>query len=45
MSNIRHFLQEMCMHFTFDNALQFRLSFFRSLLFYFLASLMAFLGP
>ena len=34
-SNIRHFLQELCIHFTLDNVLQFRLSFLRSLLFYF----------
>ena len=45
MSNVRHLLQEMCIHFTFDNVLQFRLSFLQSLLFYFLASLMAFSGP
>ena len=44
-SNIRHFLQEICIHFTFDNVLQFRLSSLQSLLFYFLASLMAFSGP
>ena len=43
-SNIRHFLQEICIHFTLDNVLQFRLSFLQSLLFYFLASLMAFSG-
>ena len=34
-SNIRHFLQEICIHFTLDNVLQFRLSFLRSFLFYF----------
>ena len=34
-SNIRHFLQEICIHFTLDNVLQFRLSFLQSLLFYF----------
>ena len=44
-SNIRHFLQELCIHFTLDNVLQFCLSSLRSLLFYFLASLMAFSGP
>ena len=44
-SNIRHFLQEICIHFTLDNVLQFRLSFLRSLLFYFLATLMAFSVP
>ena len=40
--NRRYFLQETCMHFTLDNVLQFRLSFLRSLLFYFLTSLMVF---
>ena len=44
-SNIRRFLQEICIHFTLDNVLQFRLSFLRSLLFYFLATLMAFSVP
>ena len=43
--NIRHFLQEICIHFTLDNVLQFRLRFLWSLLLYFLASLMAFSGP
>ena len=38
MSNIRHFQKEMCIHFTFDNVLQFCLSFLRYLLFYFLSS-------
>ena len=33
--NIRHFLQEICIHFTLDNVLEFRLSVLRSLLFYF----------
>ena len=42
---MRHFLQKMCMHITLDNVLQFCLSFLRSLLFYFLTSLMAFSGP
>ena len=44
-SNVRHFLQEMYIHFTFDNVLQFRLSFLGPLLFYFLASLMSFSVP
>ena len=44
-SNIRHFLKEICIHFTLDNVLQFCLSSLRSLLFYFLGSLMAFSGP
>ena len=44
-SNIRHFLQEICIHFTLDNVLQFRLNFLRSLLFHFLARFMAFSGP
>ena len=44
-SNIRHFLQEMCIHFTLDNVLQFCLSFLWSLIFYFLAELMVFSGP
>ena len=35
----------MCIHFTFENVLQPCLSFLRSLLFYFLASLMAFSVP
>ena len=35
----------MCMHFTLENVLQFRLTFLWSLLFYFLCSLMAFSGP
>ena len=43
-SNIRHFLLEMCINFTLGNVLQFHLSFLRSLVFYFLASLMAFSG-
>ena len=41
-SNIRHFLQKICIHFTLDNVLQFRLSFLWPLSFYFLASLMTF---
>ena len=44
-SNIRHFLQEMCIHFTLENVLQFHLAFLWSLLFYFLGSLIAFSGP
>ena len=44
-STIRYFLQKIYIHFVLDNVLQFRLSFLRSLLFYFLASLMAFSGP
>ena len=44
-SNIRHVMQEICIYFTLDNVLQFHLSFLWSLLFYFLASLMAFSGP
>ena len=44
-SNIRLFLQEICIHFTLDNGLQFCLRFPGSLLFHFLASLMAFSGP
>ena len=43
-SYMRHFLQEMCIHFTFDNILQLCLSFLW-FLFYFLASLMACSGP
>ena len=43
-SNIRHFLQEICIHFTLDNVSQFGLSFLQSL-FYFLARLMAFSVP
>ena len=43
-SNIRHFLQEIGIHFTLDNILQFRLSFLWSFLFYFLGSVMAFSG-
>ena len=42
-SNIRLLLQEI--HFPSDNVLQFRSSFLRYLLSYFLASLMAFSGP
>ena len=34
-SNIRYFLQEICIHFTQDNVLQSRLSFLQFLLFYF----------
>ena len=34
-SSIRHFLQEICIHFTLGNVLQFCLSFLQSLLFYF----------
>ena len=34
-SNIRQFLEEICIHFTLDNVLHFRLSFLRYLLFYF----------
>ena len=41
-SNIRLFLQEICVHFTLDNVLQFRLS---SLWFYLSGSLMGFSGP
>ena len=44
-SSIMHFLQDICMQFTLENVLQFLLSFLRSLLFYFFASLMAFSGP
>ena len=44
-SNIWHFLKNICIHFSLDNVLQFRLSFLRSLLFYFSAILMAFSGP
>ena len=40
-----HYPQEMCTRFTFDNVLQFRLSFLRSLLFHFLASLIDFSDP
>ena len=43
-ANIRLLLQEICIHFTLGNVLQFRLSFLRYLLFYLLASLMAFSG-
>ena len=43
--NMRHFLQETCIHFTLGNVLKFRLRFLWSLLLYFLASLMAFSGP
>ena len=42
--NIRYFLKEICINFTLDNVLRFSLSFLQSLLFYFLASLMAFSG-
>ena len=45
LSNIRNFLQEICILFTLDNILQFDLRFLWSLLFYFLASLIAFSGP
>ena len=45
MFNIRHLLQEICIHFTMDYVLQFHLSFLWSLSFYFLAILMAFSGP
>ena len=44
-SNIMHFLQKICVHFTMDNVLQFCLSSSRSLLFYVLGSLMVFSGP
>ena len=44
-SNIKHFLQEIYIHFTLGNVLLFRLSFLPSLLFYFLTSLMAFSSP
>ena len=44
-SNIWHFLKDICIHFSLDNVLQFRLNFLRSLLFYFSAILMAFSGP
>ena len=44
-SNIMHFLQNICIHFTLENVLQFLLSFLRSVLFYFFASSMAFSGP
>ena len=44
-SNIRYLFQEICIRFTSDNVLQFRLSFPQSSLLYFLASLMAFSGP
>ena len=43
--NIRHFLQEICMHFIFDNVLHFCLRFLWSLLLCFFVSLMAFSGP
>ena len=45
LPNIRHFFQELCIHFTLGNVLQFHFSFLQSLLFYFLASLSAFSGP
>ena len=45
LSNIRNFLQEIWILFTLDNILQFDLRFLWSLLFYFLASLIAFSGP
>ena len=44
-SKIRLCLQEICIYVTLDNASQVRFSFLRSLIFYFLASLMAFSGP
>ena len=44
-SNIMHFMQKVCIHFTLDNVLQFCLSSLRSLLFYVLGTLMVFSGP
>ena len=45
MFNTRHVLQEICIHFTLENVLQFRLRFLWSLSLYFSASLMAFSAP